>query len=296
MAQLWACVSRLLIDTVRIKNYVGCTSSWSRYQMSSPLCLSHTLFHHADRMEQVWAPVCNYATWWSDSACVTSYSRLHTCRFCNMQIHKKLQNFSRIVFGDRYKQPLWLIDTDRRDKSLGCVSISICDYVKLTVHQWLLLFCRIQHSVIYWGHQRSVWFSCMFVLLDVILCCFRKRAEVCAAVCKLDLSSDTLQAVACLSSNISEWQMLATVIGSVCQSSCPSLSIHFLCHNLAVPFSNSPPRLCQSAYLEKKITCILFCACIIYMPHQGLARACMQHIHSPLLAWMLWIGDSLCTC
>ena len=211
MAQLWACVSRLLIDTVRIKNYVGCTSSWSRYQMSSPLCLSHTLFHHADRMEQVWAPVCNYATWWSDSACVTSYSRLHTCRFCNMQIHKKLQNFSRIVFGDRYKQPLWMIDTDRRDKSLGCASISVCDYVKLTVYQWLLLFCRIQHSIIYWGHQRSLWFSCIF--------CFVR-------CCSLLLQKKGWSMCGCLQTWLEQWHT-----ASCCMSLKQHLRMTNACHS-----------------------------------------------------------------
>jgi len=43
------------------------------------------------------------------------------------------------------------------------IMLKLWAHIKLTVSQWLLLFCRIQHSIIYWGHQRSVWFSCELI-------------------------------------------------------------------------------------------------------------------------------------
>ena len=40
------------------------------------------------------------------------------------------------------------------------ITVRLWAHIKLTVYQWLLLFCRIQHSIIYWEHQRRLWFNC----------------------------------------------------------------------------------------------------------------------------------------
>lgn len=67
--------------------------------------------------------------------------------------------------------------------------------------------------------------------------------------------------------------------------SCPSLRIRFLCHVSVVMFSNFPPRLCQSAWFGKEDNLHIICACINYMPDQGLARARMSCNISTVPCW-----------